>query len=234
MTDWQDLNCTCLSKDGKKYDCFGQGTLACSSCIMAWPNRWKSVEPQVMFSVLVWHKEHGWGGMLLRGNGLALRRALRRCQGLSGKIWVIWQIWQQRPYPAESSGSWCRKLLLLPLYTLGPGHLNLLIPPPVHHLNSRTMQLSLEREISFFPFVLTCHLKHHFSFFSLFGQYPMFSTHSSFFISINNSPSCVQAPSRLMMFLCLPIIFIISISEIRSDRSFSVASAVGERQCCWL
>ena len=131
MTDWQDLNCTCLSKDGKKYDCFGQGTLACSSCIMAWPNRWKSVEPQVMFSVLVWHKEHGWGGMLLRGNGLALRRALRRCQGLSGKIWVIWQIWQQRPYPAESSGSWCRKLLLLPLYTLGPGHLNLLIPPPL-------------------------------------------------------------------------------------------------------
>lgn len=28
-----------------------------------------------------------------------------------------------------------------------------------------------------------------------------------------------------MMFLCLPIIFIISISEIRSDRSFSTASA---------
>lgn len=40
-------------------------------------------------------------------------------------------------------------------------------------------------------------------------------------------PSCVQAPSRLMMFLCFPMIFIISISEIRSDRSFSVASAVG-------
>ncbi|TNN56316.1 hypothetical protein EYF80_033427 [Liparis tanakae] len=39
------------------------------------------------------------------------------------------------------------------------------------------------------------------------------------------SPPCVHAPSRLMMFLCLPIIFIISISEIRSDRSFSVASA---------
>lgn len=28
------------------------------------------------------------------------------------------------------------------------------------------------------------------------------------------------------MFLCFPIIFIISISEIRSDRSFSVASAL--------
>lgn len=43
------------------------------------------------------------------------------------------------------------------------------------------------------------------------------------------SPSCVQAPSRLMMFLCLPIIFIISISEMRSDRSFSVASAKAEK-----
>lgn len=39
-------------------------------------------------------------------------------------------------------------------------------------------------------------------------------------------PSCVQAPSRLMIFLCFPIIFIISISEIRSDKSFSVASAL--------
>lgn len=42
-----------------------------------------------------------------------------------------------------------------------------------------------------------------------------------------------------MMFLCLPMIFIISISEIRSDRSFSVASAGGKinhiriiGQCC--
>lgn len=40
-------------------------------------------------------------------------------------------------------------------------------------------------------------------------------------------PSCVHAPSRLMMFLCFPMIFIISISEIRSERSFSVASAGG-------
>lgn len=39
-----------------------------------------------------------------------------------------WQIWQWDTHPAESSGSWCRKLLLLPLYTLGLGHLNLLIP----------------------------------------------------------------------------------------------------------
>ena len=39
------------------------------------------------------------------------------------------------------------------------------------------------------------------------------------------SPSCVQAPRRLMMFLCLPIIFIISISDTRSDRSLSVASS---------
>ncbi|TNN73190.1 hypothetical protein EYF80_016676 [Liparis tanakae] len=39
------------------------------------------------------------------------------------------------------------------------------------------------------------------------------------------SPSCVQAPSRLMMFLCLPIIFIISISDTRSDKSLSVASS---------
>lgn len=39
-------------------------------------------------------------------------------------------------------------------------------------------------------------------------------------------PPCVQAPSRLMMFLCLPIIFIISISDTRSDRSLSVASSV--------
>lgn len=31
-----------------------------------------------------------------------------------------------------------------------------------------------------------------------------------------------------MMFLCFPMIFIISISEIRSERSFSVASAVRE------
>lgn len=42
---------------------------------------------------------------------------------------------------------------------------------------------------------------------------------------VTHSPSWVQAPSRLMMFLCLPIIFIISISEMRSARSFSVASA---------
>ena len=40
------------------------------------------------------------------------------------------------------------------------------------------------------------------------------------------SPSWVQAPSRLMMFLCRPIIFIISISEARSHRSLSVPSAV--------
>lgn len=39
------------------------------------------------------------------------------------------------------------------------------------------------------------------------------------------SPSCVQAPRRFIMFLCLPIIFIISISDTRSDRSFSVASS---------
>eukprot|EP00061_Rhincodon_typus_P008779 g31691.t1 len=32
---------------------------------------------------------------------------------------------------------------------------------------------------------------------------------------IQYSPSWVQAPSKFMMFLCLPIIFIISISEIR-------------------
>ena len=32
------------------------------------------------------------------------------------------------------------------------------------------------------------------------------------------------------MFLCFPIIFIISISEIRSDRSFSVASALHTNQ----
>jgi hypothetical protein len=43
-------------------------------------------------------------------------------------------------------------------------------------------------------------------------------------------PSWVQAPSRLMMFLCFPMIFIISISEIRSDRSFSVASAEGREK----
>lgn len=43
-------------------------------------------------------------------------------------------------------------------------------------------------------------------------------------------PSCVQAPNKLMMFLCFPIIFIISISEIRSDRSFSVASALHREQ----
>lgn len=43
-------------------------------------------------------------------------------------------------------------------------------------------------------------------------------------------PSCVHAPSKLMMFLCFPIIFIISISEMRSDRSFSVASANENRQ----
>ncbi len=39
------------------------------------------------------------------------------------------------------------------------------------------------------------------------------------------SPSCVHAPSRLMMFLCFPIIFIISISDTRSDKSLSVASS---------
>lgn len=39
-------------------------------------------------------------------------------------------------------------------------------------------------------------------------------------------PPCVQAPSKLMMFLCFPIIFIISISDTRSDRSLSVASSV--------
>lgn len=38
-------------------------------------------------------------------------------------------------------------------------------------------------------------------------------------------PACVQAPSRLMMFLCFPIIFIISISDTRSERSLSVASS---------
>ena len=43
------------------------------------------------------------------------------------------------------------------------------------------------------------------------------------------SPSCVHAPSRLMMFLCFPIIFIISISDTRSDRSLSVASSEQER-----
>lgn len=46
-------------------------------------------------------------------------------------------------------------------------------------------------------------------------------------------PSCVQAPSRLMMFLCLPMIFIISISEMRSDRSFSVASAEKQSYVLW-
>ena len=39
------------------------------------------------------------------------------------------------------------------------------------------------------------------------------------------SPSCVHAPSRLIMFLCFPIIFIISISDTRSDKSLSVASS---------
>ncbi len=38
-------------------------------------------------------------------------------------------------------------------------------------------------------------------------------------------PPCVHAPNRLMMFLCRPIIFIISISDTRSERSFSVASS---------
>lgn len=40
-------------------------------------------------------------------------------------------------------------------------------------------------------------------------------------------PSCVQTPSRLMMFLCLSITFISSISEMRSARSLSVASSEG-------
>ena len=39
------------------------------------------------------------------------------------------------------------------------------------------------------------------------------------------SPSCVLAPSRWPMFSCFPIIFIISISDTRSDRSLSVASS---------
>lgn len=39
-------------------------------------------------------------------------------------------------------------------------------------------------------------------------------------------PFCVQAPIRLIMFLCLPISFIVSISDKRSANSFSVASAV--------
>lgn len=39
------------------------------------------------------------------------------------------------------------------------------------------------------------------------------------------SPSWVQAPRRFMIFLCFPIIFIISISDTRSERSFSVASS---------
>ena len=36
----------------------------------------------------------------------------------------------------------------------------------------------------------------------------------------------MQAPIRLIMFLCLPISFIVSISDKRSANSFSVASAV--------
>lgn len=48
---------------------------------------------------------------------------------------------------------------------------------------------------------------------------------SSGLLSFLYSPSCVQAPRRLMIFLCFPIIFIISISDTRSDRSFSVASS---------
>ena len=42
----------------------------------------------------------------------------------------------------------------------------------------------------------------------------------------NALPFCVQAPIRLIMFLCLPISFIVSISDKRSANSFSVASAV--------
>ena len=57
--------------------------------------------------------------------------------------------------------------------------------------------------------------------------------HRFFTIVMVYPPSCVQAPSRLMMFLCFPIIFIISISEIRSDRSFSVASAAWTKQRGW-
>lgn len=47
-----------------------------------------------------------------------------------------------------------------------------------------------------------------------------------------SSPSCVHAPRRLIMFLCFPIIFIISISDTRSDKSLSVASSEtkGERE----
>lgn len=41
--------------------------------------------------------------------------------------------------------------------------------------------------------------------------------------SVQKTVLCA-GPSRLMVSLCFPIIFIISISEIRVDRSFSVAS----------
>ena len=41
--------------------------------------------------------------------------------------------------------------------------------------------------------------------------------------SVQRTVLCA-GPSRLMVSLCCPIIFIISISEIRFDRSFSVAS----------
>lgn len=59
---------------------------------------------------------------------------------------------------------------------------------------------------------------------------------SCYKFSVSVSPSCVHAPSKLMMFLCRPIIFIISISDTRSERSFSVASSrkdSGNIGCCW-
>lgn len=44
------------------------------------------------------------------------------------------------------------------------------------------------------------------------------------------APSWVQTPSRLIMFLCLPMSFITSISETRSAKSLSEALSAKQRQ----
>lgn len=46
----------------------------------------------------------------------------------------------------------------------------------------------------------------------------------------NHSPSCVQTPNKLIIFLCWSISFIISISEMRSARSLSVALSNGAKK----